>query len=153
MSEIKVENMKYMFSRCLNLDDIQLPSTLLNVYNDSFTGTTWYTNLVASSSNHVIIHDGILIDGSAASGSITIPNSVNIIASNAFKNIAGANDEIDVVVSYDGADKNFEKYKVDINKRNYYKPLMEIHEESSLHEVMADTDFNFTINEIEIYYI
>jgi len=70
------------FAGCGNLKDIKLPPDITDIASDILDGSA----ISAVFDNGLLILDGYLLDGSAASGCLFIPDSVRHIAAGAFKN-------------------------------------------------------------------
>jgi len=70
------------FLNCSNLDSVSLPTGIKNVGYWAFDGTKFYNNIAAD--NGLKISDGVLLDGTGASGSVVIPDAVKVIADSAF---------------------------------------------------------------------
>ncbi|MBR4627418.1 MAG: leucine-rich repeat domain-containing protein [Ruminococcus sp.] len=70
------------FSSCSKLSVIDIPENIVNFGADAFRGTEWLT--IQQNSNPLVIVNGVLIDGKACEGDVTVPNTVKSIAGNAF---------------------------------------------------------------------
>ena len=73
---------KQAFYNCNELDGVNLPTAIKEVGEQAFHGTKFYNNI--GSDNGLKISNGVLLDGSTASGEVVIPDSVNVIADGAF---------------------------------------------------------------------
>jgi predicted phosphodiesterase len=71
------------FQGCKNLTKISIPSTVTYFGEDAFSGTKWLKN--RQKQTGIVIVNTIVIDGSKASGSVTIPDGVKSIGPSAFK--------------------------------------------------------------------
>ncbi|MGN0153848.1 MAG: leucine-rich repeat protein [Lachnospiraceae bacterium] len=72
------------FKGCSNLTNVTIPSSVTSKYSDAFADTPWYKNIVENSKDGLIIINNILIDGSAATGDVVIPEGVTSIRRGAF---------------------------------------------------------------------
>lgn len=70
------------FSGCVNLTEINIPNSVTYIGIDALNDTPWFKAKQEKSS--LVIINGILIDGTACSGNVDIPDSVTTIGSNAF---------------------------------------------------------------------
>jgi len=73
---------KQAFFECSNLQELTLPETVEAVGEKAFAGTPWLTKVQADSP--LLIINGLLIDGNAAKGDVTIPDGVTSVLGNAF---------------------------------------------------------------------
>lgn len=103
----------YAFASCESLVNIEIPSTLNYVYNGVFSGTQWLKDRQAE--DPLVIINGILIDGTTASGDVVIPDNVKCISWYAFvlpgnmPGIAGASSQI-TSVTIPGSVENIYAY-------------------------------------------
>lgn len=74
---------KEAFLRCTHLESLTLPTTIEGVGDKAFAETPWLTGMLAESP--LLILNGILIDGTTATGDVEIPRSVTTILGSAFK--------------------------------------------------------------------
>ena len=72
------------FNTCTSLTSITIPNSVTRIGNYAFKGTPWLK--AQQEKNPLVIVNGILIDGTAASGNVVIPNSVTRIGDYAFSN-------------------------------------------------------------------
>jgi hypothetical protein len=72
----------YLFSYCYNLTNITIPESVTNYGMAVFRDVPWFTNKQAE--NPLVIVNGVLIDGSAATGDVIIPDNVKYISDDAF---------------------------------------------------------------------
>ena len=72
----------YAFSDCTSLTSITIPDSVTSIGGYAFYGTPWLK--AQQEKNPLVIVNGILIDGTAASGNVVIPNSVTSIGDYAF---------------------------------------------------------------------
>lgn len=86
-----------VFWNCTNLKNINIPSSITRMGSYAFKNTAWLTNLKADN-NGMITAGHCLIDGTACTGEVIIPESVSVIAESAFYQ----NDSITKVVIPDG---------------------------------------------------
>ena len=70
------------FNTCTSLTSITIPNSVTRIGNYAFKGTPWLK--AQQEKNPLVIVNGILIDGTAASGNVVIPNSVTRIGDSAF---------------------------------------------------------------------
>lgn len=70
------------FKDCSSLEHIILPGTVTRIGSDAFTGTPWL--ITQQKDNPLVTVNDILIDGTACSGKIIIPDGVTCIADSAF---------------------------------------------------------------------
>ena len=70
------------FESCLGLTSVTLPDSVTYIGGKAFYATPWLKNM--QKENPLVVVNGILIDGTACSGDITIPDSVTSIAYDAF---------------------------------------------------------------------
>lgn len=70
------------FRDSADLKEIIAEGNIIEIGNDAFTGTQWFDN--EKQKNSVVIFCHVLIDGSAASGKLTVPAEVTSIADRAF---------------------------------------------------------------------
>ena len=73
---------KQAFYSCTSLTDITLPDTIELVGEKAFAETPWLEEMQADSP--LLIINGLLIDGNAATGDVVIPEGVTSILGNAF---------------------------------------------------------------------
>ncbi len=73
---------KQAFFQCKNLESITLPDTIELVGEKAFAETPWLAGMLENSP--VLVINGLLIDGTAAEGELTIPEGVTSILGNAF---------------------------------------------------------------------
>ena len=71
-----------VFASCKELSKIDIPSTLTNIGGSAFRDTKWLSN--KQSEKPLVIVNNILIDGTAATGSVKITDKVNSICDMAF---------------------------------------------------------------------
>ena len=71
------------FYNCTSLTSITIPNSVTSIGNYVFYGTSWLK--AQQEKNPLVIVNGILIDGTAASGNVVIPNSVTSIGDYAFE--------------------------------------------------------------------
>ena len=69
------------FNGCTSLQDVTIPESVTSLGGTVFDGTPWLESQKASG---MVIIGSILVDGTTASGSITIPNNVTKICDSAF---------------------------------------------------------------------
>lgn len=87
-----VTTIEYMaFWNCENLKDIIIPSSITNIGKDAFVLTSWLEE--KQMENPLVIINGILVNGQACKGAVTIPKSVTRIGDRAF---SGGRDLISV---------------------------------------------------------
>lgn len=72
------------FASCSALDTIVIPSTLTSIGANAFRDTAWLN--ARKSEKPLVIVNNILIDGTAASGSVTITDDIKSIGDMAFSN-------------------------------------------------------------------
>ena len=70
------------FYGCENLTKITTPDSLISFGYDAFWGTPWLTT--KQEENPLVIVNGVLIDGTTCTGSVTIPDNVTSIGESAF---------------------------------------------------------------------
>lgn len=73
---------RYAFAGCSSLSEIDIPKSVTRIYEGAFTGTAWLEN--KRKENPLVVVNGILIDGTACSGNVTIPNGITDIGYKAF---------------------------------------------------------------------
>lgn len=73
------------FAECSKLTEAKLPSSIKELGRDVFYGDNALKN-ISSSSNGLIISNGVLLSGKDASGNISIPLNVTKIQADAFRN-------------------------------------------------------------------
>lgn len=73
----------YAFAYCENLIDINIPDGLEYVGESAFLDTPWLENKKAE--DPLVIENGVLIDGTGCSDKVTVPDSVYLIACEAFR--------------------------------------------------------------------
>ena len=71
-----------IFAGCTALEEINIPASVINFYEPAFGGTPWLAAQQAE--NPLVAVNGILIDASAASGEVTVPDGVTVINAYAF---------------------------------------------------------------------
>ncbi|SDB36726.1 Leucine rich repeat-containing protein [Ruminococcaceae bacterium FB2012] len=59
------------FLRCKNLTIITIPESVTSIGFDAFLGTKWLENM--QNKDPLVVVNGILIDGTACSGDVTVP--------------------------------------------------------------------------------
>ncbi len=72
----------HAFEYCSNLSTVEFPSKLVKIHEKCFDSTPWRKSLTAQ--NGLVIVNGCLIDGSAASGNVTIPSDVKYVSPGSF---------------------------------------------------------------------
>jgi hypothetical protein len=72
------------FNSCIYLTNIDIPENLTTFGEGAFWGTLWLDNKRTERADKLVIINGVLVDGIKASGSISIPSSVNKVAAWAF---------------------------------------------------------------------
>ena len=70
------------FDFCTSLTSVTLPDSVTYIGGKAFHATPWLKN--KQKENPLVVVNGILIDGTACSGDVTIPDNVTIIAYGAF---------------------------------------------------------------------
>ena len=70
------------FRGCTGLAGIELPSTITDIGCRAFEGTPWFEN--KNDRIGLAVVNGVLLSGSKASGKVTIPDTVKVIAEDAF---------------------------------------------------------------------
>ena len=78
------------FASCTALENIVIPSTMTSIGANAFRDTAWLND--RKSENPLVIVNNILIDGTAASGSVTITDDVKSIGDMAFSNCSTLTD-------------------------------------------------------------
>ncbi len=73
------------FIFCFSLENIETPESLTSIGDNIFEQTKWLNNYKDEHENEMVILNGILIDGSQASGDVVIPDGVVNIADYAFE--------------------------------------------------------------------
>ena len=73
---------RYAFYGCENLTKITTPDSLISFGYNAFWGTPWLTT--KQEENPLVIVNGVLIDGTTCTGSVTIPDNVTSIGEWAF---------------------------------------------------------------------
>ena len=71
-----------VFAGCSSLTEVNIPASVVNFFEPAFGGTPWLEAKQAE--NPLVAVNGILIDASAASGEVTVPDDVTVINSYAF---------------------------------------------------------------------
>ncbi len=77
----------YAFSGCADLTNIMIPESVTSIGSGAFSGTPWLE--ARQKENPLVVVNGILADGTACSGEITIPDNVNRIGASAFYECTG----------------------------------------------------------------
>ena len=72
------------FSSCAQLADVNIPASVTTIGESAFRDTPWLNAKKAE--DPIVIVNNIIIDGSACTGSVTIPESVVCIGDMAFSN-------------------------------------------------------------------
>ena len=72
------------FDSCLNLTTVTIPSSVTYIGGKTFNGTPWLKNKIAENPNKMIVINNLIIDASAASGDVVIPDGVTYIPYAAF---------------------------------------------------------------------
>lgn len=74
---------EYAFLACYNLSNIEIPSSVIEIKSNAFSGTPWIE--VLQQNNEFVIINNILISaGANAAGDVTIPSNVVSISPNSF---------------------------------------------------------------------
>lgn len=81
-SVLTIDN--FAFENCKNLTYVSIPDSVTFIDADAFNGTIWLEN--EQEKDPLVIVNGILVNGHAAEGNISIPNTVHSISVNAFSN-------------------------------------------------------------------
>ncbi len=92
------------FWNCVSLIDINIPKSAINIGKEAFALTPWLD--VKRAENPLVIINGTLIDGTKATGRVTLPKSVKTISGSAFimnKNITAITIPDSVTSIGDGA--------------------------------------------------
>ncbi len=71
-----------VFAGCTSLSEVSIPESVVNFNEPAFTDTPWLAAKQAE--NPLVAVNGILIDATAASGEVTVPDGVKVINSYAF---------------------------------------------------------------------
>ena len=82
-SDISGASMPPFFFAGANLTDIVIPDSVTNIGRCAFQGTAWLESKKKESP--LVITNGILVDGTACSGKVVIPDGVKSIAPGAFE--------------------------------------------------------------------
>ena len=73
---------EWAFRDCVNLTDVTIPDTVAQIGGNAFSSSRWLA--AKQEEDPLVIMNGILIDGTACSGAVTIPDGVTSIAAWAF---------------------------------------------------------------------
>lgn len=71
------------FFNCFDLEHIEIPETVTEIGGGAFTNTLWQEE--RQEDNPYIVINGILVDGSAATGKLTLPDDVKTVNDYAFE--------------------------------------------------------------------
>lgn len=71
------------FNSCSSLETIEIPDTVFEIREGAFWYTPWLNAAREEREDHLVIRNGILIDGRLATGDVVIPGTVTSIANNA----------------------------------------------------------------------
>lgn len=82
------------FYFCEQLETMNIPSSVEEIGPRAFRGTPWLDNLRDTSNQHLVIFNGILVDGIMAEGDVVIPQNVKMIGPWAFYGNATGEDDI-----------------------------------------------------------
>ena len=75
------------FNGCTNLETITIPSSVTEFGDNCFDGTKWLTNRQKDFSSHLVIVNGVILDGTKYEGTkLTIPDYITAIGDYAFVN-------------------------------------------------------------------
>ena len=72
------------FSRCTSLTDITIPESTTEIGSGAFWRTAWLDNARQEREDHLVIRNGMLLDGVLATGDVAVPDEVQKIAACAF---------------------------------------------------------------------
>lgn len=70
------------FESCTNLKEIVIPDSVTNIGSHAFIETAWLADRQAE--NSLVVVNGVLVDGSMATGKVVIPEGVTAIAESVF---------------------------------------------------------------------
>ena len=73
-----------VFKDCIRLEQVDIPDSVTYIGERAFWGTKWLEQ--QKSKNPLVICNGILLDGSSASGHVVIPKEVSMVSGWAFSN-------------------------------------------------------------------
>lgn len=92
------DNLTYIgenaFYICEQLESMNIPPSVEKIGQRAFRETPWLDNLRATSNQHLVIFNGILVDGIDAEGNVVIPQNVRIIGPWAFYGNATGEDDV-----------------------------------------------------------
>ncbi len=75
------------FSRCSELKSIKIPESVSDIGGNVFEGTPWLES--EQKKNPLVVVNNVVVDGTACSGDIVIPDGVTCISINAFSCCSG----------------------------------------------------------------
>lgn len=76
---------EYAFNYCTSLTSITIPDSVTTIGVGAFNDTQWLIAKQNGNQNHLVVVNGILIDGVKASGEVSIPNDITTIGESAFR--------------------------------------------------------------------
>lgn len=74
----------YAFEDCKKLNSVTIPKSAKKIGRGAFYKTSWWTRKLKSRKDHLVIINNILVDGTQASGNISISKGVTAIEDDAF---------------------------------------------------------------------
>gem|GEM_PF-5655002 len=83
----------------VNLEKINIPESVTSIGGRAFRHTLWMNNKRTESAQGLVIVNGILIDGIAATGAVVVPQSVSHIAEWSFSGTGTGGDDIPSTLS------------------------------------------------------
>ncbi len=86
----------FVFEDCTSLESLEIPETITDISMYAFSGTPFLKKLIEK--DPFVVINGILVDGTALKGEVTLPDNIKTIAYGAFSTYDEDNTELKKVI-------------------------------------------------------